>query len=91
MGKLINGENTEALQPSIFSGSIASHQSINGVNRFYIDSTGLHGNSGSPVISTTDGRMIGVFSGSIIPDREDSLDELNFFYPIEYFWENYVI
>ena len=91
LGKLINGENTEALQPSIFSGSIASHQSINGVNRFYIDSTGLHGNSGSPVISTTDGRMIGVFSGSIIPDREDSLDELNFFYPIEYFWENYVI
>ena len=34
--------------------------------------------------------MIGVFSGSIIPDRQNSLDEINYFVPIRYFWERFV-
>lgn len=36
-----------------------------------------------------DGRMIGVFSGSIRPDNADNPDEINFFYPIRYFWERF--
>lgn len=71
-------------------GRIASAQSVNGIQRYYIDSTGLHGNSGSPVISADDGNMIGVFSGSVIPDKNSTLDELNYFYPISYFWKNYI-
>lgn len=35
--------------------------------------------------------MIGIFSGSITPHKEGNLDELNYFYPIKYFWENYII
>ena len=31
-----------------------------------------------------DGRVIGVFSGSIIPGGKGNLDELNYFYPIDY-------
>ena len=38
-----------------------------------------------------DGRLIGVFSGSIIPDIKNSMDEINFFYPIQYFWSRFHI
>jgi V8-like Glu-specific endopeptidase len=54
-----------------------------------VDTTGLHGNSGSPVIYQEDGRMIGVFSGSIRPDKE-TLDELNYCYPIQYCSQRFV-
>ena len=36
-----------------------------------------------------DGRIIGVFVGSVAPGGE-SLDELNFFHPIRAFWERFV-
>ena len=86
-----SGNRIEDLAASHFSGRIASVQSVEDITRYYIDTTGLHGNSGSPVISKSDGCMIGVFSGSIIPCKDGSLDELNFFYPIRYFWDNYVM
>ena len=88
---MLTGNNLDELNPSHFSGRIASKQSVNDIDRYYIDTTGLHGNSGSPVISKADGRMIGVFSGSVAPHRNGNLDELNYFYPIKYFWDKYVI
>ena len=87
---MLNGSDMDHIQISNFSGRVASAQECNGITRYYIDSTGLHGNSGSPVISTEDGRMIGIFSGSIVPKGEQNRDELNYFYPIFYFWERYV-
>ena len=74
---------------SNFAGRVASIQPAGAVERCSIDTTGLHGNSGSPVFSQQDRRVIGVFSGSLVPDREQSLDELNFFYPIRYLWERF--
>ena len=55
------------------------------VLRVFTDTSGKSGNSGSPVIAESDGRVIGVFSGTIGSDREG----LDFFCPIEYFWRNF--
>lgn len=55
------------------------------VLRVFTDTSGKSGNSGSPVISESDGRVIGVFSGTICSDREG----IDFFSPIEYFWRNF--
>lgn len=95
LGGMLNNDRLDELAPSHFSGQIASHQAkrrgSHDIVHYYLDSRGLHGNSGSPVISQEDGRMVGVFSGSIIPKTKGSLDELNLFFPIHYFWQNFVI
>lgn len=90
LGIMLAGYNVENLTASHFSGRIASVQPVKDMERYYIDTTGLHGNSGSPVISKIDGRMIGVFSGSVTPPMDGNLDELNYFYPIRYFWDKCV-
>ncbi len=92
LGGLLSGGNVENLRASNFSGKICSEQIAGekGITRFFIDTTGLHGNSGSPVVSQEDGRVIGVFSGSVTPGGDGNLDELNYFYPIRYFWEKFV-
>ncbi|MDD6032953.1 MAG: AAA family ATPase [Oscillospiraceae bacterium] len=89
LGGMLAGGDRDALRISNFSGRVASCQLVGSVERCYVDSTGLHGNSGSPVFSMTDRRVIGVFSGSIIPRQEGSLDELNYFHPLHYFWERF--
>jgi S1-C subfamily serine protease/adenylate kinase family enzyme len=92
LGEMLTRDNVEALNYSNFSGRVASIQPVGtrGVETCYVDTTGLHGNSGSPVFSREDGRMIGVFSGSIIPPGKKTLDEINYFYPIRYLWERFV-
>ena len=91
-GKLNDGD-LNSLRVNNFAGRISSVQNAprggSLIRRYYVDTTGLHGNSGSPVISQEDGRMIGVFSGSVRPDA-NTLDELNFCYPIHYFWKRFV-
>lgn len=83
LGSRLNGGSNSHLRLSNFAGRVASVQEVGGFRRVYIDSTGLHGNSGSPTFGE-DGRVIGVFSGSIIPGGKGNLDELNYFYPIDY-------
>ena len=88
LGSGINGGNAETLKPTRYSGSVASIQQMEGgIVRCYVDSRGTRGNSGSPVFSKKDGRIIGVFTGSYKPTDE----EINFFNPIRYFWERFVI
>ena len=89
LGGQLNGNDLNGLNVSHFEGRISNKQKVSGMERYYIDSKGLHGNSGSPVISQKDGRIIGVFTGSIQPD-EHSVDELNYFNPIQYFWKRFV-
>ncbi len=84
LGKMLSGNDSNVLNLSFFKGSVASVQKVGKKVVYYIDSTGLHGNSGSPVISQEDGRVMGIFSGSIAPG---GLDEINMFHPIDYFWE----
>lgn len=94
MGGQLNHNHLDQLQISNFAGRVASLQAVPSgdgmVERCYVDSTGLHGNSGSPVVSWSDGRLIGVFKGSVTLGK-DSLDELNFFHPIRYFWERFTV
>ena len=90
LGGQLTGGDIDKLNVSRFFGQISSVQTNNGRELVFIDTRGLHGNSGSPVYSISDGRVIGVFSGSIIPDRQNSLDEINYFVPIRYFWERFV-
>ena len=90
LGDTLSAGNAEDLRLSDFAGRVASVQRVGAVERCYIDSTGLHGNSGSPVFSREDRRVIGIFSGSLVPGGERSLDELNYFYPLSYFWERFI-
>lgn len=95
LGDMLTGGNKDDLLPTNFAGRIGSQQvkprEGRRVLHCYMDGRALHGNSGCPVISMEDGRMIGVFSGSIAPNQEKNLDELNLFFPISYFWGNFVI
>lgn len=88
LGNIINGRNSDTLNPTRYIGSVASIQVMpDGIERCYMDSRGTAGNSGSPVFSLKDGRVIGVFTGSIKPDQE----EINFFIPIKYFWQRFTV
>lgn len=88
LGRTLNGNNPDTLKFSYADGTVSSVQEIGTVQRCYCNITGLHGNSGSPIFSKKDQRIIGVFSGSVRPDPH-SLDELNYFYPIRHFWERF--
>ena len=88
LGNMLSGGNDESLEMSCFAGTVSSKQ--NGrIENIFADITGLHGNSGSPVFSMKDGRVVGVFTGSVT--RKDSLDENNFFRPIHLFWERFTV
>lgn len=89
MGRMLNGNDQDLLNVSYTNGTVSSIQRPRSVQRCYCSITGLHGSSGSPVFSTKDQRMIGVFSGSVRSRDSHSLDELNFFHPIRYFWERF--
>lgn len=94
LGGMLNSDRPDELTPTLFEGRIGSHQSKKRQGRdivhYYLDGRALHGDSGAPVISKRDGRMIGVFSGSLAPQNEGNLDELNLFFPHYYFWRNFV-
>lgn len=93
LGGAMNGGDLKRLKATHFDGSISGSQTFeNGVDIFSINSEGMPGNSGSPVISRKDGRVIGVFPGAI-PDtqnKEKAKHHANFFFPIKYFWANFV-
>lgn len=90
LGKMLTGDSMENLCCSKFFGRIASKQTVHNIDRFYVDSMGLHGNSGSPVISMEDGRMIGIFTGAVALPTENNFEEINYFFPITYFWERFM-
>ena len=52
----------------------------------YIEGEAKKGNSGSPLVSTRDGKVIGILFGSDIDDH----DEMNKMRPIKYFWEEFL-
>lgn len=96
LGATINGGDLEALNASHYDGKISGVQTLpRGAMQtdiFCFDTTGMPGCSGSPVISTKDGRVIGVFPGAI-PDNQNkdkAKHHVNFFFPIKYFWASFV-
>ena len=94
LGGMLNSNRLDELNPTHFEGRIGSSQLKKRDNKdilhFYLDGRALHGDSGAAVISKRDGRLIGVFSGSLAPRTEGNLDELNLFFPHYYFWRNFV-
>lgn len=94
LGGMLNSNRLDELNPTHFEGRIGSSQlkkrEGKDVLHYYLDGRALHGDSGAAVISKLDGRMIGVFSGSLAPNTEGNLDELNLFFPHYYFWRNFV-
>lgn len=94
LGGMLNSNRLDDLNPTHFEGRIGSSQlkkrEGKDILHYYLDGRALHGDSGAAVISKVDGRMIGVFSGSLAPQTEGNLDELNLFFPHYYFWRNFV-
>ena len=87
-GKRLNRD-LDKLEMSLFKGTVSSIQNTNGNDLVYIDCNGKQGNSGSPVYSLVDGRVIGVFDGAI-GSGNDYQEEINFYTPIKYFWQTFV-
>ena len=79
-----------SLEISHSFGRVISIQQVQGQSIMYMDIKGLSGNSGSPVFSMRDGRVIGIFTGSITSEDDKSLDELNYARPISTFWGRFV-
>lgn len=63
----------------------------NGFVRYNIGGEAKSGNSGSPLIALSDGRVIGILQGSITERTSEILtEEINHMRPVQYFWEEFV-
>ncbi len=87
------GKRTEKDLTSFF-GSIASSDKQTDDDdfiRYHISGEAKSGNSGSPVIALSDGRVIGILAGSITEQTTEILtEEINYIRPVQYFWEEFV-
>ncbi len=101
--KIIRGEdfvlmgypfgNMTANDPTMFAGSISSSENQrdeNGYMLYYINSEAKSGHSGSPIVSLSDGCVIGVLLGSITNQSGDLTEEINYMRPITYLWEEFM-
>ena len=61
-----------------------------GLQIYNIDGQAKKGNSGSPVISLEDGRVIGLLCGSITDEGDVLTEEINYIRAIKYFWEEFL-
>ena len=72
-----------------FEGRVSSVQNRGeDSERCFIDCSGVVGFSGSPVISVKDGRVVGIFTGSLI-EGWNPAEELHYFTPIRLFWKHF--
>lgn len=66
-------------------GYVSSKQMKNGIEQVLLDISAKAGNSGSPVLSSETGKVIGVLCGSILNNSGDRLvEEINYMRPIRY-------
>lgn len=68
------------LNISFAKGYVSSNQVVAGIGRTLLDISAKAGNSGSPIISTETGNVIGILCGSMIQGNE----EVNYMLPISY-------
>lgn len=75
----------------LYKGHVSSIQKGSTVEEVHIiQCEGKRGQSGSPVFSCVDGRVIGVFDGSFIEGDDKLTEEMNHYRPIRLFWERMV-
>ena len=73
-------DNVMELNISYTKGYISSYQKINGHSRGLLDISAKAGNSGSPVASCENGKIIGFLSGSILGGNNNR-EEVNYMIP----------
>ena len=81
------GENKDI---TTYTGRIANENGITddkGIKFYFVEGEAKKGNSGSPIVSIKDGKVIGILIGSWI----DGHDEMNQMRPIEYFWNYFTM
>lgn len=83
MGYQLN-DNVINLNISVTKGIVASNQIKDGIRKTMLDIKACHGNSGSPVISRENGKVIGLLSGGI---QGENVDEVNYMIPVCYLRE----
>ena len=81
-GKQLN-DNVMDLNISFAKGYVASNQIIGGINKTLLDISAKAGNSGSPIVSTDSGRVIGILCGSML-GGSNNREEINYMLPLSY-------
>lgn len=75
---------------SKYRGSISTggeHKDSSGNTIYLLQTEAKSGNSGSPVISFKDGRVIGILRGALdSKTTPDKVEEINYMRPVYYFW-----
>ncbi len=90
-GTQLQINNDPNFEPSRFYGTISSIQAAGtDRERVFIDCAAKSGNSGSPVISRTDGRVIGMLDASTTKAHGKLVEEINYFTPIRMALERFV-
>ena len=84
-GKIVS-DNYDSLSLSLTKGYVSSWQKRNNLEYALLDISAKAGNSGSPVVDLKSGRIIGILCGSIIQDSGNLREEINYMYPISYFY-----
>lgn len=79
--------NVFATNVSYYKGYISSNQIINGNSVTYLDINVKSGNSGSPVISTKTGKVIGIVSGIYLGGKRQLTEKIPYLIPIQHFFE----
>lgn len=75
------------LNLSFSRGYISSIQQHNQAERVLLDISAKAGNSGSPVINLSTGKVIGILCGSIINQSCNLTEEINYMSPIKYLFD----
>lgn len=73
------------LNISFAKGYVSSNQIKDSIKKTMLDISAKHGNSGSPIISLENGKVLGILSGSVI--GANIADEVNYMIPICYLKE----
>jgi len=87
LGFEMPNSNGFATNISFYKGYVSSNQIINGNSVTYLDINVKSGNSGSPVISTKTGKVIGIVSGIYLGGKRQLTEKIPYMIPIQHFFE----
>ena len=80
-------DDEDALAVSMFPGNVVSIQKKDGLDYMYLDIEAKKGCGGSPVLSKTDGSIIGVYIGAFTQGNRNLIEEINYARPAMLLWD----
>ena len=86
LGSILNDDVFD-LNISFAKGNVSSTQIDKGIKHTMLAISAKSGNSGSPIISCKNGKVVGIFRGSINVPNEFLVEEINYMHPICYLKE----